>query len=130
MSVEGFDPGQPQRRGRRDPELAARLALDPTGDDAFVDAGEEGPEGGNEMVIDGDVVVAKVTHSVEFDGQPSWFTYGLQSRVLPGETEEDTFVRVATVVNTRVLDLAADAEDRIAALRGRNAREARRLPRR
>lgn len=125
------DPGAPATRGRRDPEVAARIqagrlqATQPQQypqsstdlipldtDGGLDDPGQQAPEE-LPLVLDGDVIQAKVTHTVEIDGQPSWFAYGLMTRVRPGETETEAFERVAIVVNERVLDMAADAEDRI-----------------
>lgn len=107
---EGFDPAEaPVRRGRKDPQLALALEADNHLDDAG-DTSEQSYIG----LLPGDIVAAKVTHTfTRDDGQDSWFSYGVQSRVMQGETEEDTFVRVASIANERVLDLADDAENRI-----------------
>jgi len=112
--AEGFDPSDaPVSRGRRDPQI--QMALE--AEDHLGDASE----GNREMTFiglaPGDVVAAKVTHAfTRNDGGDSWFSYGVQSRILDGENEEDAFVRVATVANERVLDLADDAEQRIGEL--------------
>lgn len=109
---EGFDPSDaPVARGRRDPELMRALEQE----DLLGDAGE-GENAAQTFIglAPGDVVMAKVTHAVtRRDGGDSWFSYGVQSRVLDHETEEDAYMRVASVVNTRVLDLGDDAEQRI-----------------
>lgn len=110
---EGFDPSDaPVRRGRRDPELAMQLeAENQLGDPDGGDTDEQAFIG----LAPGDIVMAKVTHAfTRNDGGDSWFSYGVQSRVLDHETEEDTYLRVATVANQRVLDLADDSEERIA----------------
>lgn len=130
----------PAQRGRRDPEVAARIAqnrpvpgrnrqapeeqppasialpdvplAEPIDVDELNDAGEYGED--LPMLFPGDVVMAKVVHTVEIEGLESWFTYGVQSRVQPDENEEEAFARVCTVANSRVLDFISDAEDRIA----------------
>jgi hypothetical protein len=65
------------------------------------------------LVLPGDVVAAKVVHEVNILGKDSWITFGLQTRVMEDESEEEVFARVASVVNTRVLDLAEDAYRRV-----------------
>jgi hypothetical protein len=72
----------------------------------------------------GDRVMGKVVHTVQFDGVDSWFTYGVETRVQEGESELDAYIRVSEVCNTRSLDLAADAEEHINALRERVQHEA------
>ena len=115
--TEGFIHPQdaPTRRGRRDPELAQRLESE------LIQPGLDDPASGDSSeqafigLAPGDIVMAKVTHAVtRNDGGDSWFSYGVQARVLENETEEDTFIRVATIANERVLDMADDADQRIA----------------
>ena len=113
--AEGFDPSDaPVTRGRRDPELAMAL----TDPDLLQDAGEG--DSADQTYIGlatGDIVMAKVTHAfTRNDGGDSWFSYGVQTRVLDGEVEEDTYMRAATIVNERVLDMADDAEVRVSEL--------------
>lgn len=120
------------RRGRRDPEVAQRIRQrrpaqeTPPGEievfpaaplenaeDDLQGEGEFNPED-LPMLLPGDVVLAKVTHSAIIDESESWFSYGAQSRVQPYETEEDAFARVCAVSNGRALDLIRDAEERVA----------------
>lgn len=125
---EGFtDPGVPTRRGRRDPALAQALELE-TPTDSMADAGEAAVD--QPYLLDNDVVLAKVTHTIDCDGQPSWFTYGVQSRVDADESEAEAFVRVATIVNTRALDLAADADTHLREYREAQREAAAARPRR
>lgn len=109
---EGFDPADaPVARGRRDPQIA--MALEAQNHLGDADAGDTDDQTFIGLAP-GDIVAAKVTHAVtRKDGGDSWFSYGVQTRVLDGESEEETFVRATTVVNERVLDLADDAEQRI-----------------
>lgn len=72
----------------------------------------------------GDTVMAKVTFSANTDVGEAWYTYGTQTRVLDTESEEDTFNRVAEVVNTRVLALADDLIIRMAEALENQQREA------
>lgn len=91
----------PSRRGRRDPELAAELALDP---DTLRDDDEQEPE--SPFLIAGDIVTCKITREVEIVPKYSnFYSYGVTTRVQPGEAEEDVFVRVANTVHERVNQL-------------------------
>lgn len=110
---EGFDPSDPPvARGRRNSELAARLLEE---DDTFADAGSSG-EANDYVLLPGDTLMAKVTLTGSTELGEAWFTFGAQTRLLDGESEEDAFTRLASVTNTRVLDLAADASERVTAL--------------
>lgn len=115
---EGPNPG-PARRGRKDPNLA--LELEANEPEAFIEDADFLTEAGDIgeqdeiLVLPGDVIAAKVVHQVSILGKDSWITFGLQTRVMDGEDEADVFERVGSVVNTRVLDLAEDAYQRIAA---------------
>lgn len=62
-----------------------------------------------QLLGEGDIVYARVHHPVRFDDDPSNFTYGVASRVKPGESEDEAFERVAVIVNTRALNLAQAA---------------------
>lgn len=101
------DPGHgPSRRGRKDPELAAELALDP---DSLTDPDDQQPE--ELLVFDGDIVTCKITREVEIVPKHSdFYSYGVTTRVQPGETEEDVFVRAANTVWERVNQLVEVAE--------------------
>lgn len=122
MAEGAPEPTGTARRGRR--QTAGEVVLsDQQGpavelNDNIDDAGAPGPED-PVYLYEGDVVTGKVVHTVQFDGVDSWFTYGVATRVQPGETEVDTYVRVSEVCNTRSLDLAADAEEHINMLRER-----------
>lgn len=111
---EGRD--TPNRRGRRNPALLAQEEQteqpDVAMDMALDDAGQAQPDD-PPLLLPGDIVLAKSSIEMTVGGAESWFTYGVQTRIQPGEDEERAFGRVAAVVNTRVIDLAADAEDQI-----------------
>jgi hypothetical protein len=120
-SFNGAAPG-PNRRRRQPP------ASPPPQDEAPADLLVEERESQTPdtyFVVEGDVVMAKVVHTLDIDGQESWVTYGLQTRVLEGESEEDVFVRTSSIVNTRVLDLAEDAALRVAEIAERRRQERR-----
>lgn len=122
MTSSSNGTGAPPRR-RRPPPAAL-----PPQDEAPRDLVEEDQEGQTPdtyFVVEGDVVMAKVVHTLDIDGQESWVTYGLQTRVLEGESEEDVFVRTSSIVNTRVLDLAEDAALRVAEIAERRRQERR-----
>lgn len=115
MPAEGPNPG-PARRGRRDPQIAQAIELEAAQpDEDFLS--EPGDSSQDEiLVLPGDVIAVKVVHEVNILGKDSWITFGMQTRVMDGETEPEVFERVASVVNTRVLDVAEDAYRRIEAL--------------
>ena len=82
-----------------------------------IDVLEELDEGVVELrwLDPGDRVEAKVTIAPQLGAHKlnSWITYGMQTSVRPGESEEDTFARAAEVVINRVLDLGTATENTI-----------------
>lgn len=123
----------PVRRGRRRPELIEQMAEPDELPEVEMDDAQLGDAGISEpdelpVLLPGDIVLAKSSVSLDINGQEAWFTYGVQTRVQPGEDEENTFMRVGAVVNTRVLDLAAAAEEEIGREIERKREEARRQP--
>src|SRR4028119_1439147 len=103
---EGFDPAAvPVRKGRRDPALAQQLErrerhdvvplddLNPEYTEESQLGDDQGPQEYDQLpdLLPGDVVACKVTHEIPILGgkESSWFTYGIQSRIQPGEEEED-----------------------------------------
>lgn len=111
---EGPNPG-PARRGRRSPAIQAEIeAPRPLDEDTTLLAEVDDEQGDTyfaEGALDpGDVVAAKVVHQVSFDGgDPSWITYGVQSHVRPGESDEDAFERIVRHVNDGAADMIVDA---------------------
>lgn len=110
------DPAARATRGRRRPELLEQtevpeMPMDGEGNMTEAD-GEFQPE---ELpaLFPGDIIMARASVQLPVAGAESWFSYGVQSRLQPGETEEESFWRLGSVVNTRVLDLAAAAETEI-----------------
>lgn len=106
---EGFAPENQgtARRGRRDPSLTSMLdAEDLAGDHEDQDPTEY-------TLVAGDIVMAKVTLAGPTALGDGWYTYGVQTRVVDGETEDQTFERVAAITNSRVIDLAEDAFHRV-----------------
>jgi hypothetical protein len=126
----------PARRGRRNPEVAARIAAGRAAEAAaaanplvtgaeetalaeFISDEYQTSEGELEageypLLYPGDTVFAKATHTAVIGNQESWFTYAATSRIQNGEEEQDAFARVCTVVNGRSLDMIYDAEERVA----------------
>lgn len=97
----------PSKRGRRDPELAAELALDPA---TFDEDGEANPE--PPLVYEGDVVTCKITREVEIaKGYSTFLSYGVTTRVQPNEDEESVFVRTANTCHIRVGQLVEAEEE-------------------
>ena len=130
--TDQFGPSDPPvRRGRRDPRIAEELEraegvvtrrpapqreemdMVPLGDDHLSD-GADGIIDDGMLLLPGDIVALKVTHEIEGQYGRSWVAYGVQTRVMEGEDEQDTFVRVTSQVNQRVLDAAADSAERVA----------------
>ena len=110
--MSDFDETQAQtRRGRRDPELAMQLQAQTP--DAMQDYGGHDEDADFIGLVAGDSVMAKVTIAGQTPLGDGWFTYAATSHVLNGETEEDAYMRVGDVVNTRVIDLANDAVERL-----------------
>lgn len=108
MSSDFFDPNDiPVVRGRRDPELASRLEAETIADDPG--EAEQSWMG----LMEGDSIIAKVSLSAPTALGEAWFTYGSTTHVMPGESEQDAFERLADVVNTRVIDLASDSIERV-----------------
>lgn len=99
---ERYEADLPNRRGVRDPELQSRLAAD----DMLADPGDEDS---HDVLEAGDRCIAKVSLCIPTQYGEAWFTYGAETKVFDGELEEEAFGRLATVVNSRVLDLANDA---------------------
>ena len=120
MPSEGFDPSNAAvARGRRDPELAHALEVE-----NLEDAGQDG-EIDVVGLLPGDGIIAKVTLAGQTPIGDAWYTYGVQSRVADGEDEEDAFMRVMDVVNTRVMQLGQDSIDRLEAVAEEKANQPR-----
>lgn len=101
---EGFNPESTATRGRRDPELAARLLED---DLPGADAGETADQSYVGLAA-GDMVMGKVTFASTTELGDAWYTFGSQSQVLSGETAEAATERVSAVITQGVLDIAGD----------------------
>jgi hypothetical protein len=135
---EGFnDPAVPATRGRRDPDVAARIAAnrdtEPTqpfeaGSEQWADAGEGQAQGPDGILLPGDRIFAKRGSQVQVDGFEHWFTLGAETTVQPDEEPLDAFSRVAQFVNLGVQDLVADAEEGIRADNQRRRDEERHRP--
>lgn len=118
-SFNGAGQTPARRRRQAPPPPPEEVSTDLATDD------QEGQTPDTYFVVEGDVVMAKVVHTLDIDGQDAWVTYGLQTRALEGESEEDVFVRVSSIVNTRVLDLAEDAALRVQEIAERRKAERR-----
>lgn len=100
----------PVARGRRDPELRSQLEAE-TDSDQLLEPGDA--DQAFYGLVPGDAVVAKVSIAGQTAMGEAWFTYGGTTHLLEGESEEEAFLRLADVVNTRVIDLARDATTRV-----------------
>lgn len=120
MTPGGFDPDAPTR-GSRNPSLTSMLDAETLGDDDT-----EGVAGANEyLLLEGDVIMAKVTQATANGLGDAWVTFGAQTRVMAGEDEAHAFDRLATITNARVLDMVGDLEARASVEAEQRAIEAR-----
>lgn len=85
-------------------------------DDLFEADDTEEPT--SEIVSTGDIMAAKMTLEVHIGDEKhpakAWGTFEFKTRVMDGETEERASARLIDVVNTRVMNLIYDADERIA----------------
>ena len=120
--TDGYIMAEPPRRGSRDPELARAMSREnvvvQVDDDALGDDANPAIELSYPALLEGDVVVAKVTTEIVVGEDRAWVSYGVQSSVQTGESEEDAFMRIGSVVNTRVIDQASDFAERVTELQG------------
>lgn len=105
------------RRMNAAPTVAREAEVDPDDEgiaEAFLEPGEVSPHERPALSPRG-IVHAMVTVPITFGDDPdaAWFKYGATDVVQEGETEAEAYSRVATVVNTRVIDLAEDYEERM-----------------
>lgn len=96
--MPGFDEGT-AARGRRDPRL--QLELDP---DALHEETDGPSEPEEYTLLDGDALMSKITLGPEASGMDAWVTFGVQTRVANGESEEQAFTRLATITVNRSVD--------------------------
>lgn len=115
-----FDLENPARRGRRDPDARRRMEAEAHLMDVGNDEQDLSDYGDTQQQISfvglmpGDTVMAKTaiqTQSVEGE---MWSTYGVITKIDDGETEQQAASRALDVVNTRVIELAEDAHERLA----------------
>lgn len=122
MTPGGFDETtQATTRGRRTPELQHMLDATAMNDDETEGTGDAGEY----LLLEGDVIMAKITQATVTGLGDAWVTYGVQTRVIANETEEEAFGRLALVATTRTADLLAEHEARVGAELAARAEEAR-----
>lgn len=97
--MPGFDEGT-AARGRRNPELRSQLEAETMLDDETEGVYE--PE--EYQLLDGDALMSKITLATTTSLGDAWVTFGVQTRVMQGETEEQAFTRLATITTTRAID--------------------------
>jgi membrane carboxypeptidase/penicillin-binding protein len=129
-------PDTPNRRGRRNPGLAAELAAAqrvqatqsqqgvqqlPDPDEGYYDEQEQqegaphGYEEGEELPVlyPGDDIKVSRSSETQIDGTNHWFGCEARTTVQPHEGEEDAFARVYEVVTTRVEDMIDAAQETV-----------------
>jgi hypothetical protein len=109
MTPGGFDEETTATRGRRRPELTTMLDAEGLGDDETEGQGDSSEY----LLLEGDVIMAKITQATVTALGDAWVTYGAQTRVLPGESEESAFTRLASVTTARELELIGEHEQRV-----------------
>lgn len=124
--MPGFDEGAP--RGRRSPEIQSQLDADLSLDDE--QDGISDPE--EYQLLDGDSLMSKITLATNTGLGDAWVTFGVQTRVMQGESEEQAFTRLATITTSRVIDETRAVESAVAeelAIRQEQLRSTRITPR-
>lgn len=53
----------------------------------------------------GDSIEIGVTHEVVINGDKAWIKLGVNSQVLPKESDDEAIARVADLVNKKVIDV-------------------------
>ncbi|HWO52050.1 MAG TPA: hypothetical protein VNN23_10670 [Ornithinibacter sp.] len=66
------------------------------------------------VLLDGDVLMSKVTIATSTVLGDAWITYGVQTRVMQGESEEHAFTRLASITTNRAIDEARAVEAAVA----------------
>lgn len=115
----GHDPGA--ARGRRDPSLQSILDAEQLMDDETEQVSD--PE--EYVLLDGDAIMSKVTLATTTALGDAWITYGVQTRVMQGESEEHAFNRLATITTNRAIDEVQAVEATVAELAAERAEELR-----
>ena len=117
--MPGHDPGA--LRGRRDPELQGLLDAEQLMDDES--DGVNDPE--EYVLLDGDSLMSKITLETETAMGNAWVTFGVQTRVMQGETEEHAFNRLATITNSRAVHQLQAVDETMAEVARERAEELR-----
>lgn len=101
----GYD--EDEMPGLRRPNMRSMLdAEEMAGDETEGDGAME-----EYVLLDGDIIMSKVTMFVETETGDAWVTYGTQTRVMPNETEGHAFDRLATIVTARAAQQALMVAD-------------------
>jgi hypothetical protein len=121
-------------QAQREAEGAAPYPPQPQFPDAYPqpDRGLDAPPDEydeDEPLYPGDSMVAKGGYTFNVDGESAWSTFESSTTIQPGESELHAFERLNAQLNTRLMDVAADLEERVIARNEqRNAqRRARRI---
>lgn len=114
-------PEQGARRGRRSTELEQTLEAEDE-EYAVHDVG---------LLSEGDTIIGRITLQHNTAVGDGWFTYGAQTRVRPGESDEEAGARVAAFVTDNTYELIHTVTEQIEeAVREQNEeRRQRRNPR-
>lgn len=118
--------GGPPKRGRRDPELAARLAAEVIADETAQGNDPEAPINEVTLSVIGETVFGKVTQTIDIleggEDNRGWFTFGYAGPV-GDRSIEDALDETVDICTAGVLRQAAAMAERIEAIRAeRDAR--------
>lgn len=93
----------------------------------LADAGQAEPDE-LPMLYPGDIMVCKLSSSFDVAGKEQWVTFGLQSRLRPGESENDLFSRITSGVLLGLEDITDATEEQLWADRARRVEAERNRP--
>lgn len=116
--VEGPNIEGSPRKGRRNPEIAAALLAEQMEEEIAQSAGEVPESAGVTVTRSGRVMFAKSAVPLDIGApDPAWFTIGLTDTVNDEDDIEAVYSELVGIVNSGVLGLAADMQERLEAIR-------------
>lgn len=101
----------PVTRGRRNPELALELntrSMMATENEQDVDE--------DFTLLAGDTILGKTSIQYHTTLGEAWSTFGVQTRILDGESVEEAYGRLVAATNEGVIAIADDAVDQVNAM--------------
>lgn len=118
---------QEQARAARDVDGGDEYYPENEMESQLADAGQAEPDE-LPMLYPGDIMVCKLSSSFDVAGKEQWVTFGLQSRLRPGESENDLFSRITSGVLLGLEDITDATEEQLWADRARRVEAERNRP--